>query len=43
MREVSVFQSVEARDAMIESGMESGVEEGYAKLDEVLASMESED
>jgi uncharacterized protein YndB with AHSA1/START domain len=35
----SVYQSVEARDAMIESGMESGVNEGYARLDELLAEM----
>lgn len=33
----SVFPSVEARDGMIEGGMEVGVEEGYAKLDELLA------
>ena len=34
----SVFQSVEARDGMISSGMEGGVNEGYEKLDELLAS-----
>jgi uncharacterized protein YndB with AHSA1/START domain len=34
----SVHQSVAARDAMIESGMEHGLTEGYAKLDELLAS-----
>lgn len=33
----SVFQSVEHRDAMIASGMESGVREGYERLDELLA------
>ena len=32
----SVYQSVEARDAMVESGMESGVNEGYDRLDELL-------
>ena len=33
----SVFFSVEARDAMIQSGMERGVTEGYEKLDDLLA------
>jgi uncharacterized protein YndB with AHSA1/START domain len=33
----SVYQSVEARDGMIESGMETGVNEGYDQLDELLA------
>jgi len=33
----AVYQSLEARDAMISSGMESGVREGYERLDEVLA------
>jgi uncharacterized protein YndB with AHSA1/START domain len=37
LRSRSVFQTVEARDAMIESGMESGVNEGYERLDELLA------
>lgn len=32
----AVHSSVEARDAMLESGMEVGVNEGYAKLDELL-------
>jgi uncharacterized protein YndB with AHSA1/START domain len=32
----SVFQSIEARDAMAQSGMESGLEEGYQRLDELL-------
>lgn len=35
----SVHASVEARDAMISSGMEHGVVEGYEKLDELLASL----
>ena len=35
----SVFQSVADRDGMIASGMEIGVEEGYEKLDALLASM----
>lgn len=34
---VSVFQSVEDRDGMLESGMETGVSEGYERLDELIA------
>jgi uncharacterized protein YndB with AHSA1/START domain len=37
VRTNAVFQSVEDRDAMIESGMESGVNEGMERLDELLA------
>lgn len=37
LRNHSVFQSVADRDAMIESGMESGVNEGYERLDELIA------
>jgi uncharacterized protein YndB with AHSA1/START domain len=33
----SVYQSVEARDAMVESGMETGLNEGYARLDDLVA------
>lgn len=33
-----VFPSVEARDGMVESGMEQGLSEGYARLDGLLAS-----
>lgn len=32
----AVYQSVEDRDGMIQSGMEAGVNEGYEKLDELL-------
>jgi uncharacterized protein YndB with AHSA1/START domain len=32
----SVYQSVEARDAMIASGMETGLNEGFARLDALL-------
>jgi uncharacterized protein YndB with AHSA1/START domain len=35
----SVFQSVEDRDGMIASGMERGVNDGYEKLDAMLAQM----
>jgi hypothetical protein len=34
-----VFQSVADRDGMIQSGMEHGMNEGYARLDELLATM----
>ena len=33
----SVFQSVEDRDGMIQSGMEAGLSEGMNRLDELLA------
>jgi uncharacterized protein YndB with AHSA1/START domain len=33
----SVVDSIEARDAIISSGMESGVREGYERLDDLLA------
>ena len=36
LRGVSTAGSVEARDAMINSGMEKGVREGYEKLDGLL-------
>lgn len=34
---LSVVETMEARDAMIASGMEQGIVEGYAKLDALLA------
>jgi len=39
VRTHSTFESVEARDAMVEAGMAGGVNEGYERLDELLASM----
>jgi uncharacterized protein YndB with AHSA1/START domain len=33
----SVHETVEARDAMVESGMEDGVQQGYERLDELVA------
>ena len=33
----SVYPSVEGRDAMVASGMERGVREGYSRLDDLLA------
>ncbi|HLO17067.1 MAG TPA: SRPBCC family protein [Anaerolineales bacterium] len=32
----SVFQSIEDRDGMVAAGMESGVVDGYERLDEIL-------
>jgi uncharacterized protein YndB with AHSA1/START domain len=37
LRVHSVFQSVEARDAMVAAGMASGIQEGYQRLDELIA------
>ena len=37
LRANSVYQSVADRDGMIQSGMESGVNEGYERLDELIA------
>ncbi len=39
VRTNSVFQSVEARDAMYQSGMADGMSQGYDRLDEVLAKL----
>ena len=36
---ISLFHTVEDRDGMLSSGMESGVEQSYAALDKVLASL----
>jgi uncharacterized protein YndB with AHSA1/START domain len=33
----SVFQSLESRDGMVSSGMESGMKQGYERLDTLLA------
>jgi uncharacterized protein YndB with AHSA1/START domain len=35
----SVYQSVADRDGMIQAGMEYGIQDGYARLDELLAKM----
>ena len=37
LRITCVYDSLESRDAMVASGMESGVREGYEQLDELLA------
>ena len=39
IRNHSVHQSVQARDAMIESGMEGGVNEGFDRLDELISKL----
>ena len=39
VRANAVYQSVEARDAMIASGMEGGVDDGYERLEELVAEM----
>jgi hypothetical protein len=36
VRNHSVYQSIEARNAMIESGMAEGLEDGFARLDELV-------
>jgi uncharacterized protein YndB with AHSA1/START domain len=36
----SVFQSIEDRDGMLQSGMEDGVNDSYARLDELLEKMQ---
>lgn len=38
----SVFQTVEDRDGMLQSGMERGVNDGYEKLDALLAEQVSD-
>ena len=37
---VSIFNSVEGRDGQLASGMESGINTGYRKLDNLLANNE---
>jgi uncharacterized protein YndB with AHSA1/START domain len=39
LRIASVVESLEARDAMVASGMETGVVEGYQQLDELLPTL----
>jgi uncharacterized protein YndB with AHSA1/START domain len=41
IRNHSVYQSVEARDAMVESGMAEGVEDGFNRLDELIARLKA--
>jgi uncharacterized protein YndB with AHSA1/START domain len=37
----SVYQSVEARDAMVSSGMENGLNQGFARLDTLLETLKA--
>ena len=39
IRTVSVFQSVEDRDGMVQSGMADGMREAYERLDELTAKL----
>ena len=39
LRGHSVYQSIEDRNAMVESGMETGVNEGFDRLEELLPSL----
>jgi uncharacterized protein YndB with AHSA1/START domain len=39
IRTVSVFQSVEDRDGMVQAGMADGMREGYERLDELTAKL----
>jgi uncharacterized protein YndB with AHSA1/START domain len=39
LESTSLVDSFEARDAFVASGMEEGVKEGYARLDEVLTAL----
>ena len=39
VRTNSLFQSVQARDTMVESGVAGGMSEGYERLDELLAKL----
>jgi uncharacterized protein YndB with AHSA1/START domain len=41
VRTNSLFQSVEARDAMVASGMGDGMSQGYERLDELLAKLDA--
>jgi uncharacterized protein YndB with AHSA1/START domain len=36
VRNHAVYQSIEARNAMIESGMEEGMNDGFDRLDELI-------
>ena len=38
----SVFQSVADRDGMVQSGMESGMSEGYDRLDELMETVQKQ-
>jgi uncharacterized protein YndB with AHSA1/START domain len=37
----SVYQTIEARDGMVQSGMEGGLNQGFARLDAILESLKA--
>jgi len=39
LRQIAVFQSVEDRDGMVQSGMEAGVNDSMERLDELIATL----
>ena len=41
VRTNSVFQSVQARDAMVQSGMAEGMNDGYDRLEQLLAKLDA--
>ena len=41
IRSISLHQSVEARDAMIEHGMAEGMADGYSRLDELVETLKA--
>jgi uncharacterized protein YndB with AHSA1/START domain len=41
VRNHSVYQSIQDRDAMVESGMELGITDGYERLDDVLGELQA--
>ena len=42
VRALAVYQSVEARDTMVQGGMEVGVREGWERLEELLGRLKAE-
>jgi len=41
VRSISLHQSIEARDAMIEHGMAEGMADGYSRLDELVETLKA--
>ncbi len=41
VRTISSYQTVEARDAMLDNGMADGMEQGFQQLDELLARLQA--
>lgn len=42
VRQNAVYQSVTDRDAMVQSGMEAGINDGFERLDELIAKLAGE-